>query len=107
MEGTSDARLRALSLPKQEPAERNCRTTDPRRNPPPSGGGGRQKNSQDDRAELESIRASLAETEQKLAGHRAAEQEIAAAEQANWALGWSGKGEAPAKPRREDDPWDL
>ena len=65
------------------------------------------KNSQDDRAELESIRASLAETEQKLAGHRAAEQEIAAAEQANWALGWSGKGEAPAKPRREDDPWDL
>lgn len=65
------------------------------------------RNSQDDRAELESIRASLAETEQKLAGHRAAEQEIAAAEQANWALGWSGKGEAPAKPRREDGPWDL
>ena len=65
------------------------------------------KNAQDDRAELESIRASLAETEQKLAGHRAAEQEIAAAEQAHWALGWSGKGEAPAKPRREDGPWDL
>ena len=66
------------------------------------------ENAQGDRAELESIRASLAETEQKLAGHRAAEQEIAAAEQAHWALGWSGKGEAPARPSQaSESPWDL